>query len=61
MKKHGPVYVWCYTVGAAVVAVPVFKRIGLGSVLGYLGPPPVPADAHGATANACASSLLPER
>ena len=30
--------------GAAVVAVPLFKRLGLGSVLGYFaaGVPPVP-------------------
>ena len=25
--------------GAAVVAVPVFNRLGLGSVIGYLAPP----------------------
>ena len=36
-ESHGPDLVSAVVLlGAAVVAVPLFKRLGLGSVLGYL-------------------------
>ncbi|MBX2869307.1 MAG: glutathione-regulated potassium-efflux system protein KefC [Acidiferrobacterales bacterium] len=36
MEEHGVVYILVAYLSAAVIAVPIFARLGLGSVLGYL-------------------------